>query len=216
MTELSGTLESVGLPAILRFLTGLKKTGCLRVTHADWHGEVFFEDGQVIDASFGRRTGLGVVAAPVQALPTGGFEFDASWRPETGSTTHMRPDVLETHLNELESRGAHTSPRLPHVDAVPTLVAEQEHGDADEQVSLDRGTLQTLLAVDGQRTVRAIVTQRGSFDALWQLGNLIEAGLVRLPATDASSAAAAAETPSRSSAAAEAPSRSSAAADAAP
>ena len=30
MTDFSfgGTLEGVGLPAILRFLTGLKKTGC--------------------------------------------------------------------------------------------------------------------------------------------------------------------------------------------
>jgi hypothetical protein len=40
MTELSGTLEGVGLPAIIRFLTGLNKTGCLRIVHDDWQGEI--------------------------------------------------------------------------------------------------------------------------------------------------------------------------------
>jgi Domain of unknown function (DUF4388) len=183
MTDFSGTLEGVGLPAILRFLTGLKKTGCLRVTHGDWHGEIFFEDGRVIGASLGSRVGLAALDALVQALPTGAFEFDASWRPESGPTIQMSQQVFEAHLNELELHGAQTSPRLPPVDAVPTLVAEQDLANTDEPVSLDRGTLQTLLAVDGQRTVRAIVTQRGSFDALWQLAQLIDVGLVRLAAT---------------------------------
>ena len=73
MTDFSGTLEGVGLPAILRFLTGLKKTGCLRVTHGDWHGEIFFEDGRVIGASLGSRVGLAALDALVQALPTGAF-----------------------------------------------------------------------------------------------------------------------------------------------
>ena len=183
MTEFSGTLEGVGLPAILRFLTGLKKTGCLRVRHGDWHGEIFFEDGRVIGASLGSRTGLAALDALVQALPAGAFEFDASWRPESEPTIQMSQQVFEAHLNELELHGAQTSPRLPPVDAVPTLIAEQALASADEPVSLDRGTLQTLLAVDGQRTVRAIVAERGSFDALWQLAQLIDAGLVRLAAT---------------------------------
>ena len=47
MTELSGTLEGVGLPAIVRFLAGLSKTGCLHIAHADWRGEIFFDAGQV-------------------------------------------------------------------------------------------------------------------------------------------------------------------------
>ena len=38
MTELSGTLDGVGLPAIVRFLMGLKKTGSLRLDQEDWHG----------------------------------------------------------------------------------------------------------------------------------------------------------------------------------
>ena len=45
MTELSGMLDGVGLPAIVRFLGGLKKTGCLRLSQQDWHGELYLMTG---------------------------------------------------------------------------------------------------------------------------------------------------------------------------
>ena len=186
MSELSGTLDGVGLAAILRFLTGLNKTGCLGVAHGDWRGEVFFEGGRVIGASLGSCTGLPALDALVQALPTGTFEFDSSWRPDTGSTIHMSREDLALRLDELESAGARSRPRLPSMDLVPALVAEDGtvggHEGApggEEALALDRGTLQTLLAVDGRRSVRAIVAERGSLDALWQLGHLMEVGLVR-------------------------------------
>ena len=63
MSELSGTLEGVGLPAIVRFLTGLNKTGCLGITHSDLSGEIFFEAGQVTGASLGSRRGLAALDA---------------------------------------------------------------------------------------------------------------------------------------------------------
>ena len=201
MSELSGTLDGVGLAAILRFLTGLNKTGCLGVAHGDWRGEVFFEGGRVIGASLGSCTGLPALDALVQALPTGTFEFDPSWRPDTGSTIQMSREDLALRLDELESAGARSRPRLPSIDLVPALVAEDGtaggHEGApggQEALVLDRGTLQTLLAVDGRRSVRAIVAERGSLDALWQLGHLMEVGLVRVTspaaAPDVSPAAA--------------------------
>ena len=182
MTELSGTLDGVGLPAIVRFLAGLKKTGCLRVSHGDWQGEVFFDAGQVTGARLGSRSGLSALDALVQALPSGSFAFAASERAEGGPTIHMSPEVFEAHLDELASRSATGMPKLPPVDAVPSLVADHDPNRGEEPLALDRGTLQTLLAVDGQRTVRDIVAHRGSFDALWQLRNLVEIGLVRLEA----------------------------------
>src|SRR5207244_11151098 len=92
----------------------------------------------------------------------------------------------DAHLDELGSRSATGMPKLPPVDAVPSLVADHDPNRGEEPLALDRGTLQTLLAVDGQRTVRDIVAHRGSFDALWQLRNLVEIGLVRLEARAAS------------------------------
>src|SRR5207244_13555906 len=100
MTELSGTLYGVGLPAIVRFLAGLKKTGCLRVSHGDWQGEVFFDAGQVTGARLGSRSGLSALAALVQALPSGRFAFAASERAAGGPTIPMSPEDLEAALDD--------------------------------------------------------------------------------------------------------------------
>ena len=68
MTELSGTLVGVGLPAIVRFLSGLKKTGRLDVGLGDWGGEISFDAGRVTAASLGSRRGLPALDALVHAL----------------------------------------------------------------------------------------------------------------------------------------------------
>ncbi|MDQ6670808.1 MAG: DUF4388 domain-containing protein, partial [Chloroflexota bacterium] len=196
MTELSGTLAGVGLPAIVRFLSGLKKTGCLRVIDGEWHGEIVFEAGQVTDVSFGSRSGLDALDALVQVLPSASFSFDTSPRASTASAIEPSPEALQVRLDELVARIANGTPSFPSVGAVPTLVVQAESAATEDPVPLDRGTLQTLVAVDGHRTVREIVAQRGSFDALWQLGALGEAGLVRLgPSSQDGRAAASAGTP---------------------
>jgi hypothetical protein len=180
MTELSGTLEGVGLPAIVRFLTELEKTGSLRILHDDWQGEILFEAGQLTSASLGSRYGLAALDALVQALPGASFTFDTSSQASSAPNIDLNPKALQTHLDELVACIASGAPRLPSVDAVPELVAQEDSAMGEDPLPLDRGTLQTLLAVDGQRTVREIVAQRGTFDALWQLGSLNDVALVRL------------------------------------
>ena len=64
MTELSGTFDGVGLPAIVRFLSGLNKTGCLRIVHHDWQGEIQFDAGKVIGAT--DKEGAFVTDRPVR------------------------------------------------------------------------------------------------------------------------------------------------------
>ena len=203
MTELSGTLEGVGLPAIVRFLTGLKKTGCLRIEHNDWRGEIFFELGHVTGARLASRHGLTALDALVQALPGGNFTFDGTvQRPAAGAANiSLSSEALQAHLDDLAGSAANGTPRLPSFDAVPAVLDQDESSSVEETVPLDRGTLQTLLAVDGRRTVEEIVAQRGSLDVLWQLANLVEVGLLRInadapmadPAELAASAATAVE-----------------------
>ena len=185
MTELSGTLEGVGLPAIIRFLTGLQKTGCLRIVHDDWQGEIVFESGQLRGASLGSRHGLSALDGLVEALPGGSFTFDTGARPGSAPSIDLSPEALQTHLDTLVARLVGGTPSLPSVDSVPELVAQDDSGEGEDPMPLDRGMLKTLLAVDGQRTVREIVAHRGSFDALWQLGSLAEVGLVRVVPTGA-------------------------------
>jgi hypothetical protein len=177
MTELSGTLAGLGLPAIVRFLSGLKKTGCLRLAQDNWRGEVFFEDGQVWGASFGTRRGLSALDGLLQGLPAASFTFESDVRGTVESRIAVSQEVLEAHLDELAT---HPSPKLPPLDAFPRVVALDDARLADEPVPLDRGMLQTLLLADGRRTVREILMQRDSIEALWQLGQLVEAGLLEV------------------------------------
>jgi Domain of unknown function (DUF4388) len=181
MTELSGTLEGMGLPAIVRFVSGLRKTGCLRITHQDWSGELVFESGQLVSATLGSRKGISALDALVQALPGASFVFDDTAHLSGEANLHLGQQELQTHLDELAERSAHGGPTLPSLDAVPRVVPQDDEAAAEETVPLDRGTLQTLLAVDGRRTVRDIISFRGSFEALWHIANLTEVGLVRLP-----------------------------------
>src|SRR5207244_610454 len=102
MTELSGTLEGVGLPAIVRFLTGLKKTGCLRISHQDWRGEVFFAAGQITSARLGSRRGLGAFGALVQSVATGDFAFDSDAPAADGHDIDLSTEALLAHLDDLE------------------------------------------------------------------------------------------------------------------
>ena len=87
MTELSGTLDGVGLPAIVRFLAGLNKTGCLRVTHDDWRGQIYFDAGQVTSASLGSRNGVPALDAMVQILVAGRFSFESDVRATIADAT---------------------------------------------------------------------------------------------------------------------------------
>ena len=180
MTELSGTLEGVGLPAMVRFLSGLNKTGCLHIVHQDWRGAVFFDRGRVRSASLGAKTGLAALDALVQALPGGTFTFESDAQPPSEPNLHLSQATLQAHLDELAAKTANGTATLPSLDAIPHVVAQDEAARTDDPVPLDRGTLQTLLAIDGLRPVHEIVAQRGTLDSLWQIGNLAELGLIRL------------------------------------
>src|SRR5207237_2675224 len=99
MTELSGTLEGVGLPAIVRFLAGLRKTGALRISHEDWRGEVFFDSGEVVGAALGSRHGLSALDALMQALPGGAFVFDSDARLDGARDIELSREALQAHLD---------------------------------------------------------------------------------------------------------------------
>ncbi len=195
MSELSGTLDGVGLPAIVRFLVGLRKTGQLRLSQGDWQGELLLTDGQVTGARLGSRNGLAAIDALLEVMPGASFRFESLSQPAGEPSIHLENESLLIHLDEVAERVGRGQRTLPFADAVAHIVPDSEtrNGEGEEPVPLDRSTLQTLIAVDGRRSVREIVAQRGSFDALWHLATLAETGLITLDAESAARPAAQAE-----------------------
>jgi hypothetical protein len=188
MTQLNGQLAGVGLPAIIRFLSGLEKTGCLRLSQDDWSGEVVFAAGEVADARLGSRSGLAALDGMLEMFPEATFTFAS---PSSGDrpverTIQVSKDALLAHLDERAARLATAGRRLPRPNAVPHQAAD---GSGEEPLPLDRGTLQTLLAVDGQRSVRDIVDMRQSMEPVWHLASLAEVGLISFNGTSSSTPA---------------------------
>jgi hypothetical protein len=183
----------------VRFLGGLNKSGHLRLSQHDWVGEIHFDSGRLTHASLGTRSGLTALDAMVELLPRASFSFDSHAAPTGEPTIQLSNDELLVHLDEVVARVSRGERRLPDADAVPTQTTNDS--GTEEPLQLDRAALQTLLVVDGQRSVREIVARRGSFDALWHLASLRDVGLIsfetprleREPASVPEAAPAAAE-----------------------
>src|SRR5437763_16647607 len=101
MTELSGTLVGVGLPALVRFLGGLKKTGSLHLSQDEWRGEIVFHEGQVTHAILETRTGLSALDGMIELLPAASFGFDAEVKAAGEPTLRLNQDELPAHLDEV-------------------------------------------------------------------------------------------------------------------
>ncbi len=108
MTELSGMLGGVGLPAIVRFLSGLQKTGRLHLSQDDWSGEVEFDAGEVTGATLGSRTGLAALDGMVEMFPEAAFDFDSGTPGDNAQQPVDRTIRLESR------RAAETSGRHRH------------------------------------------------------------------------------------------------------
>ncbi len=187
MSGLSGILEAVGLQAIIGFLAGLRKSGTLRLVYDGWSGEVIFDRGEVVDAAFGAERGLAALDALALALPAGTFSFvegPAESVPPEARTIDLSPQALQAHLESvLEPGSGALAPALTPA-TVPLLVPGDGVAageDGARKVALTRGAIQTLLAVDGQRSVAEIAAGRGFAETIKDLQALARQGLIAVP-----------------------------------
>jgi hypothetical protein len=123
------------------------------------------------------------------ALPHGRFTFRAG-APPAAPTIQMAAEELQAHLDHEASQHACMCTAIPLLASVPEIVAPVPPlGPAQEEVC-DGSALETLLAIDGQRTVEAIIGNRGLSQRLKALQTLVELGVVRLAAPSVGLAAA--------------------------
>jgi hypothetical protein len=172
--ELTGALEGIGLPAIVRLLGELRETGVLRLTSGSWVGELGFIEGRLSSATFGQAVGPDALDACVLMLGRGDFAFveDAAVEPNIA----LGEDDLRLRLEAQTADQDESILAVPSLDAVPRVTPEA--APSTERVVLDRTAVQILLLVDGQRTVRDIISDRPLVPTLRDLGLLAHEGLI--------------------------------------
>jgi hypothetical protein len=183
VTELCGVLkEDIRLPALVRFVTGLGKSGCLRISEGPWIGELSIDAGRVVAASFGPQRGLVALDAMALALPNGQFAFSAG-SPAADRDVDLDREELQAYLGGLATKYAPLNARIPSLAAVPWVIESPDQPGLTSTVTLDRSQLAMLLAVDGRRTVGEIAAHRGLIETVSALASLTNLGLIRVDLT---------------------------------
>ncbi len=196
MITLAGTLEGIGLPALVRFLSTLRSAGRLLVADDAWGGEIVFDQGEVVAASFGTERGLAALEAIALALPKAEFRFTGG-APAGDRDVDLPAAEFDAYITSLDESQSAIARLLPSLTAVPHLVdpAAAPMPEGQDWVTIDRSTLYTLLLVDGQRSVHAICEwrsgragpgsqsrqgrgERGIAQTLKELAWLAESGLI--------------------------------------
>jgi hypothetical protein len=85
MVELSGSLGSKELLAIIEFLSDLRQTGSLQLLREGWSARLDFRDGRLIAATFADEHGLGPVMSIGQLMDKADFVYTGEAIPELSS-----------------------------------------------------------------------------------------------------------------------------------
>jgi hypothetical protein len=180
VTELSGSLSSLNLPAILRFLSDLQKSGMLSVSFQRWQGTVALQRGALIGASLGSESGAAAFEGMAVALPEGKFVFREDAPVPTPGAWHVEAGEVAGYLQRLETERAQTLELLPRLGLVPMLAAACSASTRSETVTIDGDALGLLPHLSRRCTVEQLAAERGLARTVRHVARLAELGLISL------------------------------------
>jgi Domain of unknown function (DUF4388) len=185
---LRGTLDTFGLPDVLRLLATTGKTGRLRVDGDQGRGSIWLRDGAVLTALTDRADS----APPDEALADllryemGDFSFDATFDGADQPTNGAEPHDIEQLLSSAN--------RLLHewnglLDLVPSLdhrVALIESIPDDAEVTIDRRRWDVITALGPGCTVGELADslELSELDVLRTVHDLVQLGIVEVSPPD--------------------------------
>jgi hypothetical protein len=181
--EFEGSLDVLGLPDVVDLIAALGKTGYLRMSNGRWSGSLAFEGGRIVGARFGEERGLAAVDAMLLMLGRGDFAFDRSLSPRERGL-EMSAASLQQHVAAVARTFHRLAVTISSPDAVPRRAAGRTvwpsalESHQDGTLVFERRLLETLLAVDGRRSVAAIAGEHGLAATVSQLAQLADMGLV--------------------------------------
>jgi len=179
VTELSGSLDGIGLLALVRFLGGVAPTGRLALVDGSLQGWLDLDAGALVGATFDQEQGLPALEAIALALGTGRFEFHDT-PPPAEHSLRLAPADIDERLEQLAQEQRVLAAAIPSLSGVPSVVLDEAAEVQNGQVALERDTLRLLLRLDGRRTVAQLTRERGLLRTLRQLAELVQLGLARI------------------------------------
>jgi len=112
----AGNLEDLPLPDLIRFYCGRRQTVRLTLSYPDGEAQLYFKDGALWDAVFGRLRGAGSYASRVRYSRPERMQGDVAWSLN-GEHQHERgaasPVVPRPSTRTTSARCASSSPTSP-------------------------------------------------------------------------------------------------------
>lgn len=174
--SLQGTLSDFSIADLFQLLGLGQRTGCLRLQNSGGNGEVYFSEGWIIYAKYGRTESEDAVYKMFN-WSDGRFDFDVDAVPAKKTMmVDWQNLILEAarrtdELSEIKKT-------IPENDAILVLI-EEDQGNIDN-IKLNNGDLKVLSLINGKRTVEEVIVKTGldNVEASKIVASLIKANLV--------------------------------------
>jgi hypothetical protein len=204
---LRGTLDTFGLPDVLRLLATTGKTGRLRVDGDQGQGSVWLRDGAVLTALSDRAESAppDEVLADLLRYEMGDFSFDAAFdgadQPMNGSENGSEPHDIEQLLTSASRLLDEWNELLGIVPSLDHRVGLVEAIPDDEEVTIDSRRWEIITALGPGCTAGELATslELTELDVLRTVHDLVELGIVEVSPPGGSERLEPAAPPARSS-----------------
>ena len=147
-SDLKGNLEQMHLPEVIQTLSMNQKTGGLTINSGGRTGKIYFENGEVVQASLGQFKGEEALYR-ILVWDEGLFEFDTSDAPN-------QPPIGKTTTSLLMEGFEERDEFFKYKKAMPSFSFSVKILNASSEES--KPTTQKIFGlIDGQRTVQDII-----------------------------------------------------------
>src|SRR5438309_1338178 len=135
MVELTGSLSSIELGPLARFLSGLGKSGDLLVSRDHWIGQLSFTHGRLTAAGVEDDLGTPALEFICGALRGGDFEFSEG-PPSLTNNLDSSTDALAQVERLTTSQTQSWFSEIPPPTAVPRVLKPTSSGAADVDATI--------------------------------------------------------------------------------
>lgn len=173
--EIRGDLGNTRCPEIIKVISLGRRTGCLALSNGAEKANLFFQEGEIINAKVGPLEGLKAIFE-VALWNSGDYVFIVDEMPEYPNV--MKP--IDEILQDVNERVRQMDLLSSTITSTAT-VYELEPEIGDKEVNIKAVQWRTLALVNGQRSLADVAQQLGltDFDALKVFYTLIKLGVIR-------------------------------------